>query len=116
MRRERKPLLLFFDRGECPYCEQALREYLLPMASEGWGERALFRQVEIDRTLPLIGFDGRETTHRALSERYGAVLSPTVVVVGPDGERLSDPLVGLMVDFYGAYLENALAEGAAKLR
>lgn len=116
MRHERKPLLLFFDREECPYCEQALREYLLPMATGGWGERALFRQVEIDRALPLIGFDGRETTHRALAEQYDAVLSPTVVVVGPDGERLADPLVGLMVDFYGAYLETALAEGAARLR
>jgi hypothetical protein len=114
-RERRLPILLFLDREECPYCEQALREYLVPMAQEPL-VRALFRQVEIDRALPLVDFAGRSTTHRALAERYRVTLSPTVLVVGPDGERLADPVVGLMVDFYAGYLDRALADSAAKLR
>jgi hypothetical protein len=112
---ERKPLLLFFDREECPYCEQALREYLVPMAAEG-ASRALFRQVEIDRTLAVVDFDGRASTHRAIAERYGVRLSPTVVVVDARGQPLAEPIVGLMPDFYGAYLDAALAGAQAKLR
>jgi len=69
----------------------------------------------MDAALPVIGFDGRSTTHRALADRYRGALSPTVLVVGGSGEPLADPIVGLMVDFYGAYLERALAEAIAKL-
>ena len=113
---ERKPILLFFDREECPYCEQALREYLVPLSRESWGERALFRQIQIDRALPLTGFDGTATTHENLAARFGVSLSPTVLVVDGSGKVLSGPLVGLMtVDFYGAYLENALEAAAKKL-
>ena len=64
--RERKPILLFFDREECPYCEQALREYLVPLSREGWKDRALFRQIEIDRRLPLVDFDGNDHDARRL--------------------------------------------------
>ena len=114
--RERKPILLFFDREECPYCEQALREYLVPLSQEGWRDRALFRQIEIDRPLPLIDFDGKATTHEDLASRFGVSLSPTVLVVDGKGSVLSGPLVGLMtVDFYGAYLEGALDAAARKL-
>ena len=112
----RLPIVLFFDRVECPYCERALREYLVPMSQESWKDRALFRQVEIDRPLALIDFDGRPTTHAGLAERFRVSLSPTVIVVDGSGKVLSGPLVGLMtVDFYGAYLESALAEAAQKL-
>ncbi len=113
---ERKPILLFFDRQECPYCERALREYLVPMSREGWKDRALFRQVDIDRALPLIDFDGSAATHDKLAVRFGVALSPTVLVVDAHGRALAAPLVGLMtVDFYGAYLDNALEAAAKKL-
>ncbi|HVF65948.1 MAG TPA: thioredoxin fold domain-containing protein [Casimicrobiaceae bacterium] len=115
--RGRKPILLFFDREECPYCERALREYLVPLSRDEWKDRALFRQVEMDRALPVIDFDGRPTTHAALAARYKATLSPTVLVVDGKGTPLSGPLVGLMtVDFYGSYLENALTEASKRMR
>jgi thioredoxin-related protein len=114
--RERKPILLFFDREECPYCEQALREYLVPLSRGDWRERALFRQIDIDRPLPLTDFDGSATTHAALAARLRVRLSPTVLVVDGAGKLLAGPLVGLMtVDFYGAYLETALDDAMKKL-
>jgi thioredoxin-related protein len=113
--KERRPILLFFDRAECPYCERALREYLVPLARDEWKDRVLFRQVEIDEALPVRFFDGRMTTHAAVAARYGASLSPTVVFVDGGGNLLAGPLVGLMVDFYGAYLEDALMQAMRKL-
>jgi hypothetical protein len=116
-RKGKLPILLFFDRDECPYCERALREYIVPFSREEWKDRALFRQVAIDRTLPVRDFDGRVITHKVLAERYGAVFSPTVVVIDGRGQKLAEPIIGLTtLDFYGAYVQNALAAGARKLR
>jgi thiol-disulfide isomerase/thioredoxin len=111
------PILLFFDREDCPYCERALREYLVPYAQEEWKGKAIFRQVAIDRTLPVRDFDGTLTTHKAIAARYRVALSPTVLVVDPRGAPLAEPIVGLTtLDFYGAYVQGALAGGARKLR
>jgi len=115
-RRDRLPILLFFDRDECPYCEQALREYLVPFSREEWKGKAVFRQVGIDRRDPVVDFAGVRTTHQALAERYGVFLSPTVLIVDAKGNRLAEPIVGLLtVDFYGAYIDSALKSARAKL-
>jgi thioredoxin-related protein len=115
-RRGRLPILLFFDRDECPYCEQALREYLVPLSREEWQGRALFRQVGIDRRDPVVDFAGTRTTHAALAARYGVFLSPTVIVVDGDGRPIGEPIVGLLtVDFYGAYIDGALETARRKL-
>lgn len=117
-RARRVPILLLFDREDCPYCERALREHLVPMSREApWLDDALFRQVEVDRATPSIDFDGGATTHRALAARYRVTLTPTIVVVDAAGVALADPVVGLLTaDFYGAYLDEALRTGLAKLR
>jgi len=117
-RTRRIPILLFFDREDCPYCERALREHLAPMGAEApWRDDALMRQVEADRALPVVAFDGRATTHGALAASYGVVLTPTVLVVDGSGAPLAEPVVGLLTaDFYGAYLDDALRAGLAKLR
>lgn len=115
---EHIPVLLFFDRSDCPYCERALREFLVPMAkSPEWGGRAVYRQVEIDRGDALIDFSGQRTTHRDLANRHRIRLTPTIFVVDGQGNPLGRPLVGLMtVDFYGAYLERAIEDATGRLR
>lgn len=117
-RARRVPILLLFDREDCPYCERALREHLVPMSRDApWRDDALFRQVEVNRDTPLVDFDGGATTHRQLASRYRATLTPTVVVVDGAGTALADPVVGLLTaDFYGAYLDEALRTALAKLR
>ena len=117
-RARRVPILLMFDRDDCPYCERALREHLVPMSLEPpWRDDALFRQVEVDKPLPVVDFDGSGTTHRALAARYGASFTPTVVVVDATGAPLGEPVVGLLTaDFYGAYLEEALRRALARVR
>ena len=93
-----------------------MREYLVPMSRDAWRERAIFRRIDIDRPLPAVDFDGASTTHDRIAARYRVRFSPTVIVVGPDGNARSAPIVGLTsVDFYGAYLERALEEGVRSL-
>lgn len=107
-----------FDRDDCPYCERALREHLVPMSRDApWRDDALFRQVEVDKALPVVDFDGNTTTHRVIAARYGAKLTPTIVVVDATGAPIAEPVVGLLTaDFYGAYLDDALKKGLARLR
>ena len=117
-RARRVPILLMFDRDDCPYCERALREHLVPMSGDApWRDDAMFRQVEVDKALPVVDFDGNATTHRAIAARYGATLTPTIFVVDASGTSIAEPVVGLLTaDFYGAYLDDALRKGLAKLR
>jgi len=115
--RDRVPILLFFSREDCPYCRRALAEYLVPMSGEPqWLGHVAFRQIEIDQALPLIGFDGRPTTHADLARRFAVRFTPTVIVVGPDGTPLARPIVGLPADFYLGYLEQAIQEATQALR
>jgi len=117
-RRDRVPIFLFLDRYDCPYCERALAQYVVPMSKEPpWRDRAIFRQVEIDQSLPLVDFDGSATTHSALAARYRVSLTPTIVVVDGAGRTVGGPVVGLLTaDFYAAYLESAIDAGFGKLR
>jgi thioredoxin-related protein len=116
--RDRVPIFLFFDRYDCPYCERALAQFVVPISREpAWRDRALYRQVEIDQPLSLVDFDGRATTHELLAARYRVSLTPTVFVVDGTGKGIGDPVVGLLTaDFYAAYLENAIDAGGRKLR
>jgi thioredoxin-related protein len=115
---QRIPILLFFDLWDCPYCDRALHEFLVPMASgEEWRARAIYRQIEIDKTDALVDFNGDTTTHRAVAERFHIKVTPTIYVVDAHGQPLGKPLVGLMTpDFYGAYLEQAINDATAKLK
>src|SRR4051794_22016140 len=48
-RARKVPIVLFFNRLDCPYCERALREYLEPMSRDpAFSARAVFRQIDID--------------------------------------------------------------------
>lgn len=118
MLRERVPVLVLFSRADCTWCEKVRREYLAPMERDpAWRARVLVRQVETDSDAPLTDFAGRATSHRRFAAGWKARFTPTVMVLGPDGAQLAEPIVGFrLADFYGAYLEQAIEAGIAKLR
>ena len=112
------PILLFFNRVDCPFCERALREYLGPMQRDpAYADRVMIRQIEIHDSSRLVDFGGRATSHVEFAARHKIQFTPTVWFVDGDGNRLAEPIVGLRtVDFYGAYLDQAIADSLAKLR
>ncbi|MES2512426.1 MAG: hypothetical protein V4625_21050 [Pseudomonadota bacterium] len=102
-----EPLVLLISLPGCPYCEMVRRSYLLPMRGEGlhaW-------QINItDRKASLTGFDGKPVSPEAQASVWKATFTPTVLFLGPKGQMLAPPLVGIAVpDFYGAYLDERLA-------
>jgi len=116
--REGRVLLVLFSQHGCPWCERVRREFLLPMSGNAdYRSRVAFLQVDIDSDRALRDFGGRATTHAAFARANGVRLYPTVMLFGPRGERLAEPLVGFTgSDFYGAYLDQRIDEAVGRLR
>lgn len=115
MREKRVPLMVFYSRDDCTWCEKARREYLLPLARNA-NSAVLIRQVDMDRATPLIDFAGRATTMGAFAVSEKARMSPTLMFYGPDGRQLAEPIVGFkLADFYGAYIDRAIEEARGRL-
>ena len=118
MRAQGTVMLVLFSQADCPWCERARREVLLPLQREpASARRLLLREVALDADTPLTGFDGRRSSQRLFAETAGARFAPTLMVFGPDGRRLTEPIVGfLTADFYAEYVNRAVDEGLARLR
>lgn len=115
-RQSQLPILLFYSRADCPWCDRARREHLLPLAREN-PPRAIVRQIDIDQDAPLADFAGKATTHRRYAQGVKARLTPTLGFVGPDGQPLAESIIGYkLADFYGAYIDRAIDDARVKLK
>jgi thioredoxin-related protein len=112
------PILVLFTSPTCPYCERAKREYLVPMHLDpSYHGRVVIREVNVDSTARLIGFDGKPTTEGAFARANKVSIVPTVMVFDPRGAATSEAIVGLLIaDYYFGYLEAAIDEGMRKMR
>ncbi|MBZ0090742.1 MAG: thioredoxin family protein [Sulfuricellaceae bacterium] len=112
------PMLVMFSAPGCAYCRKLLDEFLLPMQrNPEYREKVLMRRIEIDSSSPLHDFSGKTITQRQFAVAHKVRLVPTVALLGPNGEGLAEPLVGLSSpDYYGAFLDQAIDESLAKLR
>jgi thioredoxin-related protein len=112
------PVMVLFTTPSCPYCEQVKREYLIPMQKDpAYRARVIIREVTINSTAPLTGFDGTLTTEGAFAAAHKVYLVPTVMVFDTQGNAASEPVVGLLIpDYYFGYLMSAIDEGQRKVR
>lgn len=118
MRARGTVMLILFSRSGCHWCERARNEALLPLQNDpASARRVVLREVALDADTSLVDFAGRRTTHRRFAAGERAHVTPTLVVYGPDGARLAEPIVGFRVaDFYAEYVDRAIEDGLARLR
>ena len=115
MRRDATPMAILYSQHGCNWCDIA-RSQLVPMA-RGGEAGVIFRQIDIDRATSMTGFDGEATTHADFARAEQARFTPMLVLYGPSGERLAEPIVGIgTVDFYAESVSRAIAEARARLR
>jgi len=116
--KRRVPVMVLFTTPGCPYCEQVKREYLVPMHKDrAYLNRVIIREVTVNATTPLIGFDGTATTEGAFAAANKVFLVPTVMVFDTQGTATSEAIVGLLIpDYYFGYLEAAIDGGLSKVR
>ena len=116
-RRLHAPVMILFSESWCPWCERVRREYLLPMQNDSsYRDRVLIREVDAASGAALTDFSGAATTQKIFAARFNVRRVPVIVLLGPDGELLSEPMVGMALpDFYQAYLDEAINSGRRKL-
>ena len=112
------PILLAVTRSECGYCETLKREILEPLRLAGADpSRVLIRELRIDSPTSMIGFEGVPATADAVARGYDANFTPTVLIVGPDGEEVAERMVGINTpEMYGWYLDRAIDAAQAVLQ
>ena len=109
------PMLVLVSIEHCPYCEQIRRSHLIPMSRQA-NPGVLIREVDLRSQQMVNQGAGKTITQAQWAQRYGARVAPTVLLLGPSGELLAEPLVGASIpDFYGAYLEERIETAKRKL-
>jgi glutaredoxin len=110
-------IVVLYSTADCPYCRKVRAGFLGPMhASADEAKRVLVREIEVDSGRPAVGFDGHPTTHAALAKGRKMRIVPYVVFLGPRGEQLAEPLIGISsADLYGGLLERRIETARAKL-
>ena len=111
------PILVLFMSESCPYCEQALKEFLLPMQRDPeYDNKVILRQVQIGSKDKLIDFNGKVTSQTMFARANKVWAVPTVVLFDSQGHVLTQ-IVGLLtLDFYQAYLDIAINESQEKIK
>jgi hypothetical protein len=112
------PILLAVTREDCRYCEKLKRYVLVPMLRSGeYDDKVVMRELVIEPSSRVRHFDGRPAESAEVAESLDATLSPTVLLLDPDGRPLEPPILGINdVEFYGYYLDEAIGRARAALR
>ncbi len=115
--RSRRPLMLIFSADHCPFCERLKENIVKPMLRSGdYDDRVIIRVTELDVYEAITGKDGKPIEPPDLARAYNVWVTPTVLILGPDGEELAPRQLGINnEDYYGAYLDAAIEEARAKL-
>jgi thioredoxin-related protein len=110
----REPLVVMVSLEGCPFCKVARNNYLAPMHEQ---EGLHVAQVDMRSRSRVLDFQGKAVTHDDLVRQWKIRIAPTVLFFGRGGVEVAERLVGGYIpDFYGAYLDQRLAQARASLR
>lgn len=111
------PILVLFMSETCEYCGTVLEKFLLPMQRDPeYNDKVILRQIESSSGDELIDFDGKTTTYSMFSSRYKVSGVPNVMLFDSNGQVLTFIEGLLTVDFYYAFLVDAIDESLAKIQ
>lgn len=107
--------IVLFSLPGCHFCEEVRSHYLAPLARDSAQRgRLAIREVDLSSARKLTDFDGSQTTQAAFAKRMKVQFAPTVLFLDAHGRQVAPPLIGAgKADFYGAYLDDAIAAGVA---
>lgn len=105
--------VVLFSLPGCHYCEEVRNHYLAPLARDAANRgRLVVREIDLNSARALTDFDGTSTTQAAFARRLKVQFAPTVLFLDARGQQVASPLIGAgKADFYGAYLDEAIATG-----
>ena len=111
-------MLVLFSQAGCQWCERARTEVLIPLqGNPDSRQRVILREIALDGDAPLSDFAGRRTSHRRFAAGEGARVTPTLIVYGPDGARLSEHIGGgRLAKIQGRYRNPPIEESQTRIR
>ncbi len=108
------PLVIMISLDACPFCRQARNSYLGPLRAE---QGVPVVQVNMRSAMALQDVRGASSTHERLVQQWQVRIAPTLLFLGQDGQELAPRLVGAgLPDYYGAYLDERLAQARKALQ
>lgn len=108
------PLIVLVSLRDCVYCGPIRQRELAPLVRTGHYE---VREIGMDSTTTVRDFDGRNVSGIEWARAHGVKVSPTVLFFDTKGRQVAEPLIGAgLPDFYGAYLDDAIARGRAQIQ
>lgn len=117
--RDRTVIVALFSLPGCPFCEAIRRDQLRHLAREQAAQRVRVVEYDLTDRRPFGGPAARSPapdSPAALAASLDVRLAPTVAFIGPDGREIAERLVGYSSpDFYGAYLEQRIAQAHERL-
>lgn len=109
-----QPLVVMVSLPGCPFCKTVRDSYLAPLHTQ---DRLPVVQVDMRSTKTLTDFAGQLQTQDQLIQAWRIKIAPTVLFFGREGQEVAKRLSGAYLpDFYGAYLDERLAQARQALR
>ena len=82
-----------------------------------YDNKVIIRKVMIDSYASVRDFSGNKMESSDLAHRYNIKVTPTVMLVDSRGNELAPKILGInTVDFYSAYLDQAIELSQLSLR
>lgn len=108
------PLVVMVSLDACAFCRQARNSYLGPLRAE---QGVPVVQVNM-RSMALVrDFVDATTTHHHLVQAWKIRIAPTLLFFGAAGREVAPRLEGAgLADYYGAYLDERLAQARSALK
>lgn len=111
-RRGKMPILLLVSQDHCPFCIQIKKEILSPMVVSGeYQDRLLIREIFIDLGTRVRDFSGKVVDSGTFTLGYKVYLTPTLLFLDPDGNELTERIVGIQTpEMFFFYVDRAVQE------
>ena len=112
------PVLIMFSMTNCGYCREVEEDFLKPMLRNAdYDGKVLIRKIKLDSAKSLVDFKGNVRAPEDLSDEYHVSMVPTLILFDANGNRLSDPIIGLANPYYyGGVLDAAIDASLQKIR
>jgi len=108
-------ILLMISQDNCGYCVRVKEDYLKPMLTNA--SHPPIRVLHLGKHQQVVDFDGQMRSSDSIASRLGGRFTPTLLFVDAKGNTVHDPIVGLTTpDFYGYYLDEAIAAARKKIK
>jgi thioredoxin-related protein len=112
------PILVIFESENCGFCERLKQEILIPLPHTCTLQPPLIKEFDIYSRGKVTDFNGELIRTRRFKNRYHIYAVPTVLFLDPEGNPLTEPIVGynLQQEKYRKRLHSSLIASYKALR